>query len=60
VKIRAFDSWAILEWMRGAQPAYHAVSTLLTQAESDLAKLFMSAINVGEVCYFLLKNHSAF
>jgi predicted nucleic acid-binding protein len=59
VKTRALDSWAILEWMSGRQPAGNVVGRLLTQAEKGHVRLFMSAINVGEVYYFLRKRHSA-
>jgi predicted nucleic acid-binding protein len=49
---------AILEWISGRQPATGVVAQLLAEAEAGTARLFMSAINVGEVYYFLRKNHS--
>jgi ribonuclease VapC len=58
VKTRVLDSWAILEWMSGRQPATDAVALLLADAEAGYNRLVMSAINVGEVYYFLRKNHS--
>ncbi|MGA8029187.1 MAG: type II toxin-antitoxin system VapC family toxin [Bryobacteraceae bacterium] len=58
MKTRALDSWAILEWMSGRQPAAGLVETLLTEAENGRLRLLMSAINVGEVYYFLRKQHS--
>jgi ribonuclease VapC len=58
MKTRVFDSWSILEWIRGRQPAGGFVQKLLLDGESGLATLFMSAINVGEVFYFLRKEHS--
>ncbi len=58
MKTRALDSWAILEWMSGRQPASDSVGRLLTEAEHGQTRLLMSAINVGEVYYFLRKNHS--
>jgi predicted nucleic acid-binding protein len=58
VKTRVLDSWAILEWMSGRQPASRLVAKLLAEAERGETRLFMSAINVGEVYYFLRKNHS--
>jgi predicted nucleic acid-binding protein len=58
VKIRVLDSWAILEWMSGRKPACDLVAKLLAQAEQGRTRLLMSAINVGEVYYFLRKNHS--
>ena len=58
MKTRVLDSWAILEWISGRQPATGAVAQLLAEAEAGTTRLFMSAINVGEVYYFLRKNHS--
>jgi predicted nucleic acid-binding protein len=58
VKTRVLDSWAILEWISGRQPATRAVTALFAEAEAGKAHLLMSAINVGEVYYFLRKNHS--
>jgi len=57
LKTRVLDTWAILEWIGGRQPAT-VVAQLLAEAEAGTARLFMSAINVGEVYYFLRKNHS--
>jgi predicted nucleic acid-binding protein len=59
VKTRVLDSWAILEWMAGRPPASDHVERLLTEAERGDVRLLMSAINVGEVYYFLRKHHSA-
>ena len=58
MKTRVLDSWAILEWMSGRQPACSLVAKLLAEAEAGQARLLMSAINVGEVYYFLRKHHS--
>jgi len=58
VKIRVLDSWAILEWISGRLPATDAVATLFAESEAGTLRLFMSAINVGEVYYFLRKHHS--
>lgn len=58
MKIRVLDSWAILEWISGRQPATDAVTKLLEESEAGAARLYMSAINVGEVYYFLRKHHS--
>ena len=58
VKTRALDSWAILEWVSGRQPAADLVEGLLSEAEHGQIRLLMSAINVGEVYYFLRKHHS--
>jgi predicted nucleic acid-binding protein len=58
VKTRVLDSWAILDWINGGRPAGHSVASLLEEAEAGKARLLMSAINVGEVYYFLRKHHS--
>jgi len=44
--------------MSGRQPAGDLVQKLLTKAEHGKIRLLMSAINVGEVYYFLRKRHS--
>ena len=58
MKTRVLDSWAILEWISGRQPASGLVGKLLAEAEDGLTRLLMGAINVGEVYYFLRKHHS--
>ena len=58
MKTRVLDSWAILEWMSGRQPATDAVGLLFADAEVGDNRLVMSAINVGEVYSFLRKHHS--
>ena len=58
MKTRVLDSWAIMEWISGRQPASDLVGALLSEAEEGRVKLLMSAINVGEVYYFLRKHHS--
>jgi uncharacterized protein len=58
LKTRVLDSWPILEWIKGRQPATDAVAKLLAESESGEARVFFSAINVGEVYYFLRKQHS--
>jgi ribonuclease VapC len=44
--------------MSERQPASDRVGDLLSAAEKGNARLFMSAINVGEVYYFLMKRGS--
>ena len=56
MKTRVLDSWAILEWIGGRQPATETVARLLAESLAGSARLFMSAINAGEVYYFLRKN----
>src|SRR5438128_1763828 len=58
MKTRVLDSWAILEWINNRQPATNFVETLLQEAEQGRIRLLMSAINVGEVYYYLRKHHS--
>ena len=58
MKTRVLDSWAILEWISGRQPAADRVERLLAEAEAGQTRLLMSALNVGEVYYFLMKHHS--
>ncbi len=58
MKTRVLDSWPVLEWMNGRQPATSAVDSLLNESLAGTARLFMSAINAGEVYYFLRKTHS--
>jgi predicted nucleic acid-binding protein len=43
--------------MSGRQPASGFVGRLLSDADAGKARLLMSAINVGEVYYFLRKHH---
>jgi len=59
MKTRVLDSWAILEWINGREPADTSVDRLLAESEAGEARLLMSAINVGEVYYFLRKQHLA-
>jgi predicted nucleic acid-binding protein len=58
LKTRVLDSWPIVEWIKGRQPATDVVATLLAESEAGTARLFMSAMNVGEVYYCLRKQHS--
>src|ERR1035438_10092794 len=43
--------------MSSRQPATSLVGKLLAEAEAGQTRLLMSAINVGEVYYFLKKHH---
>ena len=58
MKTLVLDTWPILEWMNGRQPATEAVERLFEESLAGSARLFMSAINAGEVYYFLRKTHS--
>lgn len=55
---RVLDSWSLLEWIVGRQPACDIVGAWLADAEEGNARLLMSAINAGEIYYSLRKNHS--
>lgn len=57
MKTRVLDSWAVVEWIGGRQPG-DLVNKLLAEAEQGRARLFMSAINAGEIYYILRKHHS--
>ena len=59
MKTRVLDSWPILEWIEGRHPAVAIVDALLADATRGSACLLMSAINVGEVYYFLCKHRAA-
>ena len=58
MKTHVLDSWAILEWISGRQPATNTIDNLFAESQAGTARLYMSAINVGEVYYFLRKQHS--
>ena len=58
MKTRVLDTWPILEWMNRRQPATDVVEKLFDESLAGTAQLFMSAINAGEVYYFLRKTHS--
>jgi ribonuclease VapC len=56
--VRVLDSWAIMEWINKSH-AGETVAALLSDAEAGKVRLWMSAINVGEVYYFLRKHVGA-
>ncbi len=58
MKTRVLDSWPVVEWIKGKQPATDIVENLLAEAEFGTARLLMSAINVGEIYYYVCKYHS--
>ena len=53
------DSWAIIGWLQGEEPARAKVRDLLEQASRGVAKVSISLINVGEVFYLIAKRHGA-
>jgi len=58
VKTRVFDLGAILVWISGRHPASDAVANLLVESEVGVIRLFMNAINLGQVYSCLPKQHS--
>jgi uncharacterized protein len=58
LKTRVLDSWPILEWIQDRQPAAGIVLQLLTEAQGGTTRVFVSAINIGEVYYVLRKHHA--
>ncbi len=58
MKTRVIDSWAILEWMAGRDPARGVVRELFSEADRGAVTLLMSAINAGEVYYSLQKSRN--
>ena len=53
------DSWAIIGWLQGEEPARTKMRELLEQASRGAAKVSISLINVGEVFYLIAKRHGA-
>jgi len=51
LKRYVFDSWALLAWLGGEEPADAEVQALLDAATAGHAELWMSIINLGEVYY---------
>jgi predicted nucleic acid-binding protein len=52
---KVLDSWALLAWLQGEEPAARKVRKLLDRAEAGQTDLAMSMMNVGEVFYMLAK-----
>ena len=53
------DSWAIVGWLQGEEPARTRVRELLEQASRGAAKVSISLINVGEIFNLIAKRHGA-
>lgn len=53
------DSWAVIGWLQGEEPAQAKVRDLLDEASRGAAKVSISLINVGEVFYLIAKRHGA-
>ena len=55
---KVLDSWALLAWLQGEEPAARRVRKLLDRAEAGQMDLSMSLLNVGEVFYLLAKRQN--
>lgn len=51
---KVFDAYAVLCWMQG-EPGSRCVELLLAEAERGRVEILISAVNLGEVYYRLLK-----
>lgn len=53
------DSWPVLEWLKGRQPATLNFREVLDAAFAERTSLSMSRINYGEVLYSIRKDFPA-
>ena len=53
------DSWAMIGWLQGEDPARLKVRELLEQASRGETRVGISLINAGEVFYLIAKRHGA-
>ena len=49
------DSWAIMAWLKGQQPATQHVRSLLDAVDRREHRLIMNVVNLGEVFYLSVK-----
>ncbi|NPV74410.1 MAG: type II toxin-antitoxin system VapC family toxin [Pelotomaculum sp.] len=56
--IRIFDAFAVLCWMQ-EEPGSSYVNHLMEEAEKGTVKIYISAINAGEIYYRLIKSGKA-
>jgi len=59
VTASVLDSWAMIGWLQGEEPARAKVRELLERAARGAAKVSISLINVGEVFNLIAKRHGA-
>lgn len=52
-KLFVLDSWPVLEWVYGKEPAASRFSALVNEASLGNVSLHMSRINLGEITYSL-------
>jgi predicted nucleic acid-binding protein len=57
--IFALDSWALLAYLQGEEPAASRVRDVIEGAQAGTARLFISIINLGEVYYRVGKTKNA-
>lgn len=55
----ALDTWAVLAYLQGEEPAAARVCDVIESAQAGTARLFISIINLGEVYYRIGKVKSA-
>jgi predicted nucleic acid-binding protein len=55
LKTQVLDSWPIVEWIKEKPLTAEIVDNMWADAESGATRLLISAINVGEVYYYLWK-----
>jgi predicted nucleic acid-binding protein len=53
------DSWAMLAWLQGEEPARARVRELLERASRGKTKVSISLINASEVFYLIARRHGA-
>jgi predicted nucleic acid-binding protein len=49
------DSWAVLAFLRGEEPATRVVAQYLRQGAAGTTRLTMNVVNLGEVFYRLMR-----
>jgi ribonuclease VapC len=59
VTARVLDSWALLGWLQGEEPARAKVREILESASRGETAASMSMMNVGEVFYLIAKRRGA-
>jgi predicted nucleic acid-binding protein len=59
VTTNVLDSWVVIGWLQGEEPARAKVREIFEQADRGEARASISLINVGEVFYLIAKRHGA-
>ena len=55
VKTVVVDAWAVVAWLKDERPASEQVARLLERSAAGSVRVYLSAINAGEVYYSLVK-----